>query len=62
MYFLKSKGEFSRVGSLKNLIASFPDNHQRLTDYAAQEKISAKEKESLIKLVRYYNTLPENQK
>ncbi|WP_276370694.1 hypothetical protein [Chryseolinea sp. H1M3-3] len=57
-YFYKiGDGELRQVGNLKELISTFPDKQEELSQYARQEKISPKKEAELLKLIRYYNSL-----
>lgn len=55
-YELENK-ELMKVSTLKSFIAALPGNQEALIQFAKEEKISAKDKDDLIKLVRYYNAL-----
>jgi hypothetical protein len=50
------KGQLNEIGSIKKMIESFPDKHNELKEFARKERIS-KNKEDLIKLVQFYNSL-----
>lgn len=57
-YFFKiGDGELMPVGNLKDFIASLPDKHEELKQYAKQEKISVKKQDELRQFIRYYNSL-----
>ncbi|MEX1240707.1 MAG: hypothetical protein WEB30_13360 [Cyclobacteriaceae bacterium] len=47
----------SKVSSVKNLIASLPDKRQEMLQFSKTEKISARDRNDLLKLVRFYNSL-----
>jgi len=56
-YFKVSNQPVKKVESIKEMIASFPDKQVELNSFAKKEKISIKNEDELIKLVRYYNSL-----
>jgi hypothetical protein len=56
-FFKVDSGELQKVDNIKNMIASFPDKHDELMDFAKREKISARKEDDLKKLVAYYHTL-----
>jgi hypothetical protein len=45
------------VTKKKNLLAAFPGHQKEIADYYKANRLSAKDKKDLIKLVNYYNTL-----
>lgn len=45
------------VKNIKSMIAGFPDKQEELTRFAKQERISPRDEEELVKLVKYYNSL-----
>lgn len=45
------------VSKKKNLLDAFPKHKKEVADYYKSNKLSAKDKEDLIKLVTYYNSL-----
>ena len=47
----------SKVGSVKGLIAELPDKQQEMLQFVKAEKISAKDLNDLVKLIRFYNSL-----
>ncbi|HEX8039727.1 MAG TPA: hypothetical protein VF490_11275 [Chryseosolibacter sp.] len=49
-----------KVGNMKDLIGSLPDKQQEVTQFAKEQKLSAKDKDDLVKLARYYNSLFAN--
>jgi hypothetical protein len=56
-YYKVGNGELKKVGSIKNMIANFPDKQEELSQFAKREKISAGKEDELIRLVKYYNSL-----
>jgi hypothetical protein len=56
-YYKVGDGELQKVGSIKDMIANFPDMQEELLKYAKKEKISPKKEAELIQLVHYYNSL-----
>ena len=56
-YFKMDSGELQKIENLKSMIASFPDNHDLLTEYAKKEKISARKEDDLRRLFAYYYSL-----
>lgn len=50
------KGTLKEIGSIKKMIESFPDKQNELKEFVRMERIS-KNREDLIKLVRFYNSL-----
>jgi hypothetical protein len=56
-YYQINKALPAELRSLKEMIADFPDKHDEMNAYVKKEKISAKKKEDLIQLVKYYNSL-----
>jgi len=56
-YYKIGNGPLIDISSIKKMIESLPDNHDELKQFASQEKISPKNEDELIKLVKYYNTL-----
>jgi hypothetical protein len=61
-YYLKiGRSEPLKVSNIKDIIASLPSHKQQLEEYAKKENLSPKERDSLIKLVHYYNTLSVSQ-
>jgi hypothetical protein len=52
-------GETVKIGNLKTLIAGLPDKQAELTGFVKDEKISARDRTDLIKLVKYYNSLSQ---
>ena len=59
-YYKIGDGEPKLVDNIKNLIASFPDQHEALTQFAKHEKISPRNEKELIRFVQYYNSLEGN--
>ena len=58
MYYYKiGDGVVRKVDSIKKMIASLPDKQEELNQFTKNEKISPKDKDELIKLVKYYNSL-----
>lgn len=55
-YYRIGTGPLIKVTSLKKMIAGFPDNHDQLKAYAAEEKISSNKGDELARLVKYYNS------
>jgi hypothetical protein len=56
-YFKIGNGELQKIESIKEMIASFPDQQEELTKFAKKEKISPKKEKDLRQLVQYYNSL-----
>lgn len=57
-FFYKiGEGELIKVDNIKKMIANLPERQAELSQFAKQEKISAKKEEDLRKLVQYYNSL-----
>jgi hypothetical protein len=56
-YFKTNAGELVEIKNIKSMIASFPDKQEELTQFAKKEKISPRDEEELVKLIRYYNSL-----
>jgi NAD+--asparagine ADP-ribosyltransferase len=60
IYFTKlDKGDMVKVSSLKSLITSLPDKQQELDSFIKAEKISPRDRDDLIKLVKYYNSISQ---
>ncbi len=57
-YYRIGNTETSKVGSLKSFIDSLPDKKEEVSSYAKKEKLGTKNESDLVKLVRYYNSLP----
>ncbi len=57
-YYRIGNAETSKVGSLKSFIDSLPDKKEEVSSYAKKEKIGTKNESDLVKLVKYYNSLP----
>jgi len=56
-YFKIEGGQMTEVKSVKAMVAAFPDKQDELLAFAKKEKISPRDEEELLKLVRYYNSL-----
>ena len=56
-FFKINNGEMIEVKSVKAMIAAFPDKQDELLAFAKKEKISPRDQEELVKLVKYYNSL-----
>jgi len=56
-YFKVKDGEMTEIKSIKAMIAAFPDKQDELLAFAKKEKISPRDEEELVKLVKYYNSL-----
>jgi hypothetical protein len=57
-FYLKvGGGALQEIKSIKSMIAGLPDKQQELTAFAKEEKISPRDEEELVKLVRHYNSL-----
>lgn len=56
-YFKFAGGEMTEVKNIKSMIAAFPDKKDELSAFAKKEKISPRNEEELVKLVKYYNSL-----
>jgi hypothetical protein len=52
-----STGTLEEVKNIKSMIAAFPDKQDELTAFAKKEKISPRDGEELLQLVKYYNSL-----
>lgn len=50
-------GTIEEIKNIKSMIAAFPDKQDELTTFAKKEKISPRDQEELLQLVRYYNSL-----
>lgn len=58
VYYLRiGDQDLIKVGSMKDLIASLPEKQQELTQFAKEQKLSTKDRDDLVKLARYYNSL-----
>ena len=57
-YYRIGNAETEKVGSLKSFIDSLPDKKDEVSSYAKKEKLGTKNETDLIKLVKYYNSLP----
>ena len=57
-YYRIGNAETSKVGSLKSFIDSLPDKKEDVSNYAKKEKLGTKNESDLVKLVKYYNSLP----
>ena len=47
----------NKVGNIRNLIEDLPDNKEAVRKFVEAEKISTKNPEDVLKLVRFYNSL-----
>jgi hypothetical protein len=56
-YFKVKGGELVEVKNIKSMVAAFPDKQEELLAFAKKEKISPRDEEELVKLVKYYNSL-----
>jgi len=56
-YFKIGGGDLVEIKSIKAMIAAFPDKQDELSTFAKKEKISPRDEEELVKLVKYYNSL-----
>jgi hypothetical protein len=56
-YFKVDGGEMVEIKSIKAMVAAFPDKQDELLSFAKKEKISPRDEEELVKLVKYYNSL-----
>lgn len=56
-YFKTANGELIEIKSIKAMIAAFPDKQDEALAFAKKEKISPRDEEELVKLVKYYNSL-----
>jgi hypothetical protein len=54
-YYKVGEGTVMKIKNIKEMIESFPDKQNELTQFAKKEKLSHKKEEDLIKLERYYN-------
>jgi hypothetical protein len=57
-YYRIGNAEISKVGSLKSFIEGLSDKKEEVSSYAKKEKIGTKNESDLVKLVKYYNSLP----
>ena len=56
-YFKVGDGPLQEVDNIKSMIASFPDKHEEMTQFAKKEKISPRKEKEMIQFVQYYNSL-----
>ena len=57
-YYIKlSGGKPVKVNNIKKLITSLPDKQNELNAFAESEKLSGRNEDELVKLVKYYNSL-----
>jgi hypothetical protein len=56
-YFKIGNNELQDIKNIKSMIAAFPDKQEELTRFAKQEKISPRNQDEVVKLVKYYNSL-----
>jgi len=57
-FYIRSGNEVAvLINSKKDLIAAFPDNHDKIESYISKNKIKTNKKEGLAEVVRYYNSL-----
>jgi hypothetical protein len=56
-YYKIGNNTLQEVKNVKTMIASFPDKQDELTTFVKKEKISPRNEEELIQLVKYYNSL-----
>jgi hypothetical protein len=56
-YYKVGDGILQEVRNIKTMIAGFPDKQEELSQFAKKEKISPRNEEELIELVRYYNSI-----
>lgn len=56
-YFKVAGGEMVEIKNIKGMIAAFPDKKEELAAFAKKEKISPRNEEELVQLIRYYNSL-----
>lgn len=57
-YYLKTEtGQAQLIANKKELFAAFPDNRDKIDNYISKNKIKINKPESLIELVKYYNSL-----
>lgn len=56
-YYQLSDGQLREVGSMKELIATFPDKQEELAQFAKKERISPRKEKELIQFMKYYNSL-----
>lgn len=60
VFYYKYKNEdMLKVGSIKNLVASLPDKQQEINRFVKEQKTSSKDKDGLIKFVKYYNSISD---
>lgn len=58
IFYVKiGNNELQEIRNIKTLIAAFPDKQDELTRFAKKEKISPRNQDELVKLVKYYNSL-----
>lgn len=56
-YYKIGNTGLQEVTNIKSMIASFPDKQDELTRFAKEEKISHRDEEEVLRLVKYYNSL-----
>ena len=56
-FFKIADGELTEIKSIKAMVAAFPDKQDEIMDFAKKEKISPRDQEELVKLIKYYNSL-----
>ncbi len=56
-YFKLGDGELVEIKSIKAFVAALPDKQDEVSAFAKKEKISPRDEEELVKLVKYYNSL-----
>jgi hypothetical protein len=56
-FFKVADGELIEIKNIKSMVAAFPGKQDELAAFAKKEKISPRDEEELVKLVKYYNSL-----
>jgi hypothetical protein len=56
-YFRIAGGELVEIKTVKSFIAALPDKQDEMSAFAKKEKISPRDEEELVKMVKYYNSL-----
>jgi hypothetical protein len=56
-YFKIASSELVEIKNIKSMIAAFPDRQDELSQFAKKEKISRRNEDDLVRLVKYYNSL-----
>jgi hypothetical protein len=56
-YYRIGDGDLKEIENMKEMIASFPDKQEELTQFAKKEKISPRKEKEIIQFIHYYNSL-----